>query len=32
MGFDMTAQLAPMVWAMIALMVVSGISVFASHS
>jgi len=31
MGLDMTAQLAPLVWSMIGLMIVSGISVFASH-
>lgn len=31
MAFDMTAQLIPLVWAMIGLMVVSGISVLLSH-
>ena len=31
MAFDMTTQLAPMVWAMVALMAVSGVSLLMSH-
>ena len=31
MALDMTAQLAPMIWAMVALMVVAGVSLMASH-
>jgi len=30
MVFDMTAQLAPMVWGMVALMVLSGVALFFS--
>ncbi len=32
MVFDMTAQLAPMMWGMIALMVASTVSLFLSHN
>ena len=31
MVLDMTAQLAPMVWGMIALMALSGVALFFSH-
>ncbi len=31
MTLDMTAQLAPMIWAMMALMIVSSVSVLLSH-
>lgn len=31
MALDMTAQLAPMVWAMVALLVVSSLSLLLSH-
>jgi len=31
MTLDMTAQLLPMVWGMVALLVVSGFSVLVSH-
>ncbi len=31
MAIDMTAQLAPMLWAMVALLVVSSLSLFVSH-
>ena len=31
MALDMTAQLVPMVWAMVGLMVVSAVSVLLSH-
>ena len=31
MALDMTAQLAPMLWGMVVLMVVSGLSVLLSH-
>ena len=31
MALDMTAQLVPLVWGMVALMVVSGLSVLLSH-
>ena len=31
MAIDMTAQLAPMLWGMVVLMVVSGVSLFVSH-
>jgi len=31
MVFDMTAQLAPMVWGMVALMVLSSAALFFSH-
>jgi hypothetical protein len=31
MTLDMTAQLLPMVWGMVALLVVSGVSVLVSH-
>lgn len=31
MALDMTAQLAPMVWGMVMLMVVSGVALFFSH-
>ncbi len=32
MQFDMTAQLMPMFWTLVALMVVSGVSLFGAHS
>ncbi len=31
MGFDMTAQLAPMMWGMVMLMVISGVALFWAH-
>jgi len=31
MTIDMTAQLAPMLWGMVALMAVAGVSLFAAH-
>ncbi len=31
MALDMTAELAPMIWVMVALLVVSSVSVFAAH-
>ncbi len=31
MAIDMTAQLAPMLWAMVALLVLSSLSLFVSH-
>ena len=31
MALDMTAQLAPMVWGMVALMVVASLSILLSH-
>jgi hypothetical protein len=31
MTLDMTAQLAPMIWTMVALLVVSSVSLFAAH-
>jgi hypothetical protein len=31
MALDMTAQLAPVIWAMVALLVISGASVLLSH-
>ena len=31
MGLDMTAQLAPIAWAIVVLMVVSAVSLLASH-
>jgi hypothetical protein len=31
MGLDMTAQLAPMIWGMVSLMVVSVVSLLLSH-
>jgi hypothetical protein len=31
MVLDMTAQLAPMVWGMVALMMLSGVALFFSH-
>ncbi len=31
MGFDMTAQLAPVMWAMVMLMVLSGVALFFAH-
>jgi len=31
MVLDMTAQLAPMIWGMVVLMVVSSVSLLASH-
>lgn len=32
MVLDMTTQLIPMMWGLVVLMVVSGVSVFASHT
>jgi len=32
MALDMTAQLAPMIWAIVGLMVVSSVSLLLSHS
>lgn len=32
MALDMTAQLAPMLWGMIGLMVISTVSLFVAHS
>ena len=32
MALDMTAQLAPMIWAMVGLMVVSSVSLLLSHN
>ncbi len=32
MQIDMTTQLVPMIWAMIALMVVASVSLFGAHS
>ncbi len=32
MAIDMTAQLAPMLWGMVALMVVASISLLAAHT
>ncbi len=31
MGLDMTAQLAPVMWGMVMLMVVSGVALFVAH-
>lgn len=31
MAFDMTAQLAPIVWSLIAIAVITGLSLFAAH-
>lgn len=31
MALDMTAQLAPMMWSMMALLVVAGVSLLVSH-
>ena len=31
MAMDMTAQLIPMIWMMVGVMVVSGLSLFAAH-
>lgn len=32
MGLDMTAQLAPAVWGMVVLMVISGVALLLSHN